>query len=73
MLVLALFIFAACGNPIETENKTESVQGIEYAKHFSLIHKQDFVELIILNPENNQAEKKYALVQRGSKPTVPAD
>lgn len=73
MLVLALFIFAACGNPTETESKIQSVQGIEYAKHFSMIQQQGFVELIILNPENKQAEKKYALVKRGSKPTVPAD
>ena len=73
MFVLALFIFAACGNQTETENKTQSVQGIEYAKHFSLIHHDDFVELIILNPENNQVEKKYALVKRGFDISVPTD
>lgn len=73
LFILAIFIFAACGNQTETENKKQSVQGIEYAKHFSLIHHKGYVELIILNPENNQVEKKYALVKRGFEIAVPAD
>jgi iron complex transport system substrate-binding protein len=73
LFVLALFIFTSCGGKTVSDKNAIKVQGIEYAKHFSLIHRKDFVELIILNPENKQAEKKYALVKRGLEITIPAD
>lgn len=73
MFVLALFILASCGSKNEIKKESIQVQGIEYAKLFSIIQHENFVELIILNPENKLAEKKYALVKRGLEITVPAD
>lgn len=72
MLILSLFIFASCGNQTESEHQVQRSQEIEYAKHFSIIHHEDYTELVILNPENNQEEKKYALVKRGSNVKVPS-
>ncbi len=73
MYAFALFFLIACGSKTEVEQKNTSSKEIEYATHFSIIHHNDFVELIILNPENQQVEKKYALVKRGEKPKLPSD
>lgn len=72
MLVLSLFIFASCGNQTESKNQVQRSQKIQFAKHFTIIHHEDYTELVILNPENNQAEKKYALIKRGSNTKVPS-
>ena len=75
MFIIALLILASCGNKTETLNQSPPSPSpeVKFAKHFSLIHHKDFVELIILNPENNQPEKKYALIKKGSETTYPSD
>ena len=73
LILLALIVFS-CGNKQKNSAKDKNpVYSTKYAKNFNIVTHSDFTEVQILNPDNHQIEKKYALAKDLSKLKVASE
>lgn len=76
MKIILPFLFAlfllGCNQPVKQHHKQQPVgEAVSYAKHFSITHRGEYTELVILNPENGSVEQRYGLVKKTFKGKLP--
>lgn len=66
-LFCVLFVLIGCSDSSSKRSYHEEKITIQYAQHFQLIPRRDFIELRIYSPKKHALEKSFALVHRGVK------
>lgn len=73
VLFLALVLIVSCQSPAKKDDVKKASTTVRYAKHFRLVEKEGYTELVIYHPETLKEEVKYALVKEKNTTTVPKD
>lgn len=64
-LFLGLFLLFSCAGNKEKNADSKVSYSTKYAKYFNIVEHEQFTELQIINPDDGQVEKKYALLKDG--------
>lgn len=72
-LFLTLFVLFSCSGNKAKDADSKVSYTTKYAKYFNVVEHGQFTELQIINPDNGQVEKKYALLKNGIQIKLQAD
>lgn len=67
LILLSILLFSCVNKRADSAEDDRPLYSTKYAKNFNIVTHPDFTEVQILNPDNHQLEKKYALVKDPSK------
>lgn len=72
LIVCLLQLTVACTGKEQVSGPSVGTE-VRYAKHFRIVQREGYVELVILQPETGKTEKRFALVKNGAEIQTEAD